>query len=307
MRLIFTFILFVLLGCQTKTSYEENETDAVIKDYDSLENKNTVAKLDSFKSNQDKKSKSQKSKLPVTLLTLKDFEQNGDNRSSQVNDSLFAEFLKSFTTYQDNMNTLLFDNPKYDTYNTLIYADKNQIDTEAKEFEDSIQNIGFYVSISEGIIFLEKDPEFLKKFSPYLSERMNTFRIQYSKEIQNPIAEDGGIIISTSELIQRMLFWEKFADNNDFQLPNYANDQFKMHLFYLMFGMDNTPIHNWSDSLNIRPELIKTYKDIIDKHPNSKSAIHLSDYLSYLEKKNYQYDNSFHEYGREMFPDMYNN
>ncbi len=105
-----------------------------------------------------------------------------------------------------------------------------------------------------------------------------------------------------------MLFWEKFAnEHEDFEFPNYAIEQFERYLFYLMFGMDNTPINNWSDSLNIRPELIKTYKDIIDKYPNSKAAAYLKDYLYYLEKKNNQYDNSFHKYAREKFTDLYNN
>jgi hypothetical protein len=170
-----------------------------------------------------------KSHLHLGLVVLKDFEQDGENRSTETNDSLFIEFLKSFTNYQNNMNDRLFDDPNYDTYNTLIYTNQDLIDPKAKEFEDSVNSIGFYVSASEGMIFLEKDPQFLKTFSIYLSGRMNTFRAQYSKEIQYPLSEDGGIIISTAEHINRMLFWEKFAnDHKSFELPSYASDQFEM-------------------------------------------------------------------------------
>lgn len=295
------------MGCQSRTISDEKEQSINTQSTDSIATTLKPVNSDSSELNLEE-GNSYKYELPLGLSVLRDFEQNGNNRSTELNDSLFIEFLKSFNTYQNNMNNVLFDDPKYDTYNTLIYSDENLIDPEAKIFEDSIHNLGFFISNSEGMIFLEKDPQFLKKFAKYLSERMNTFRIQYSNEIQNPLAEDGGIIISTDELIKRMLFWEKFANaHKDFELPNYANNQFKMHLFYLMFGMDNTPIHDWSDSLQIRPELIKTYNHIIEDYPNSDAVEYLKEYLNYLEQKNFKYDRSFNEYGREKFPNMYGN
>lgn len=309
MRILITIIVIILFGCQNQQNSKNKEQASDIKITDSvLTDELSVIEVDTSELNQEQEPNSKKSELPLGLSILKDFEQNSSERSVKENDSLFIEFLKSFTTYQDNMNDLLFDDPNYDTYNTLIYADENLVKPMAKEFEDSVRDMGFYVSMSEGMIFLEKDPQFLSKFSEYLSERMNTFRIQYSKEIEYPLAEDGGIIISSGELIQRVLFWEKFRDeNSDFELPDYSNDQFEMHLFYLMFGMDNTPIHDWSDSLKIRPEVIENYRLIIERYQNSKAAEYLNDYLNYLEQKNYKYDRSFNEYGKEKFPTMYGN
>lgn len=308
MRLTFIIIVFGLFSCQSRTNSQNGEQTTKLQKPDSIEVNHEPANEVSTELEPEPKSESDKPELPLGLTVLEDFEQNGKARSTEINDSLFVEFLKSFTTYQNHMNDQLFDDPMYDTYNTLVYADEDLVDPKAKEFEDSVENIGFYVSSSEGMIFLEKDPQFLEKFSMYLSVRMNKFRIQYSKEIQYPLAEDGGIIISTDEHIKRMLFWEKFAnDNTDFELPNYANDQFEMYLFYLMFGMDNTPVHDWSDSLQIRPEVIATYKQIIVEHPNSKATKYLKDYMNYLEQKNFKYDRSFDEYGREKFPEMYGN
>ncbi|MEO1254718.1 MAG: hypothetical protein AAFY41_07525 [Bacteroidota bacterium] len=306
LRLTFIIAVFGLLSCQSRTNSQNSEQTTEFQEPDSIETNLETQQQKLTELEPD--STSDKSQLPSGLAVLGDFKQNAENRSNKVNDSLFVEFLKSFTTYQNSMNDLLFDDPMYDTYNTLVYADDNLVDPKAREFEDSVQTMGFYISTSEGMIFLEKDPQFLEKFSNYLSERMNTFRIQYSKEIQYPLAEDGGIIISTDEHIKRMLFWEKFAKNNtDFELPDYANDQFEMYLFYLMFGMDNTPIHDWSDSLKIRPEVVETYNNIIDRFPNSDAVSYLTDYLNYLEQKNFKYDRSFDEYGRQKFPEMYGN
>ena len=169
------------------------------------------------------------------------------------------EFLINFTTYQNNLNDSLYNDANYETYNTLIYSNETLIDPKAKEFEAIIKEYGFFISSSEGDIFLEKDPSFLNNFTIYLSERMNVFKKQYIKEIKFPIAEDGGIIISTKELIERMLFWEHFArSNKGFELPEYAQEEFENNLFYLMFGMDNTPIFDWnSQPHKIKSELTK--------------------------------------------------
>jgi len=307
LRILITIIVIFLFGCQNKqNSKDKGQSSDIITTESELNDEFTVIEPDTPKRNQEQKPNSKKSELPLGLSTLRDFEQNGNNRTVKENDSLFIEFLTSFTTYQNNMNDLLFDDPNYDTYNTLIYADKNLVNPMAKEYEDSVRKVGFYVSMSEGMIFLEKDPQFLSKFSEYLSEQMNQFREQYSKEIEYPLAEDAGIIINSEELIKRMLFWEKFAKGNiDFELLVYANDQFEMHLFYFMFGMDNTPIHDWSDSLGIRPDVIEDYKLVIKRYPNSRSAEYLIDYLDFIDQKSYKYDKSFNEFGREKFPGMY--
>lgn len=278
MRILITVLAITLFGCRNQQESKNKEQEPILI----------------------------KSELPLTLAILNDFEQNGNNRTVEVNDSEFVEFLKTITTYQNEMNELLFDDPNYDTYNTLIYADENLVESKALEFQDSVSEIGFQISASEGMIYLEKDPEFLNKFSQYLSEPMNQFRTQYSVEIRHPFSEDGGITISMNEHVKRMLFWENFAKKNtDFELPDYAKDQFEMYLFYLMFGMDNTPIHDWSDSLQIQPDIIQKYKQIIKNYPDSEATVYLNDYLDFLEQKKYKYDRSFDEYGREKLHSMY--
>jgi hypothetical protein len=245
---------------------------------------------------------------PLGLRTLEDFEVNGSGRTTKTNDSLFVEFLKSFTTYQNSANDILYDHPKYETWNTLAYSDDDIIKSEALDFQDSVKLIGFTIGMTEGSIFLEKDPEFLNRFSQYLSKRMNSFKAQYNLENEQPLAEDGGLAITINEHIKRILFWEIFGnDHPDFELPEYANNQFEIYIFYLMFGMDNTPIHDWSDEMNVRTEMIDTYRSVISTYPNSRAAELLGDYLKYLEEKGFKYDRSFDEYGRRNFPSMYGN
>ena len=291
---------------QKKTFSNSNNNNITIIEKDKI--KQTEIKiLDTIKNVEDEKIKFNRlTELPLGLSTLKDFELNGDERSEKINDTLFIAFLKSFTEYQNKSNDLLYNNPKYEIYNTLAYSSNDSIYPEAIKFQDSIKQIGFIIATTEGSIFLEKNSSFLNKFSPYLSERMNLFLIKYNLENNQPFAEDGALIITIDEHVKRMLFWEKFKNNHpDFELPKYAENQFEMYLFYLMFGMDNTPIYEWDDTFKIRIELIDAYNRISMNYPNTRATKIINEYLKYIEKKNFKYDKSFNEYAKIKFPNMF--
>jgi len=309
LRITFIILAIGLISCQNKTEVKNTEKKKTIelkivnsKEVDLTNNVSNSKKLSPIS-----KPKYLLSENSISLLTLEEFKENGDFRSTKNNDSLFVEFLINFTTYQNNLNDSLYNDANYETYNTLIYSNETLIDPKAKEFEAIIKEYGFFISSSEGDIFLEKDPSFLNNFTIYLSERMNVFKKQYIKEIKFPIAEDGGIIISTKELIERMLFWEHFArSNKGFELPEYAQEEFENNLFYLMFGMDNTPIFDWnSQPHKIKPELTKEFERIIGKYPESVSIKYLEDYLIFIEDNSFIYSEEFNKYARMKFPKMF--
>ena len=302
MKLSIVLIIFVLIGCQnSQHKREDDSSNKQLLDTAQTTEK-AIAITDTVESTLEVEiDLSDLMPESLGLSTLKDFKLNGNQRSKSINDSLFIEFLKGFTTYQNSANNLLFNHPKYDIWNTLAYSPDNKI------FEDSIKKMGFIVAMTEGLIYLDKDPQFLSRFRPYLSERMNDFLIEYQKDISNPFMDDGSIMISITELIRRMMFWEDFSKYEDFEFPNYSNGEFEKYLFILMLGTGNTPIHDWSDSSTIRPEMIETYNSVIEEYPDSKASEYLKDYLIYLEQKSYRYDGSFHEYGEEKFPSMYGN
>lgn len=311
MRIIFIILAIGLISCQNKTEVKitEKKTNSELKSVDlkKVDLINDVSNSKDFSSIS--KSKYLLSENSVSLLTLKDFKKNGDLRSTKNNDSLFMEFLINFTSYQNILNDSLYRDPNYETYNTLIYSDETLIDPKAKVLESIINEYGFFISSSEGAIFFEKNPSFLNNFTIYLSETMNVFKKQYIKEIKFPILADGAIIISTKELIDRMLFWEKFASSNkNFELTEYAQVEFEMNLFYLMFGIDNTPIFDWnSQPYTIKSELIKAFERVIEEHPESKSVKYLEDYLVFIEDKKFIYNKEFDEYARMKFPKKFEN
>ncbi len=202
-------------------------------------------------------------------------------------------------------NDLLYEHPNYDIWNTLAYTPDGEVAQEALDFRDSVKDIGFTVSATEGLIFLYKDPEFLTLFSPFLSERLNSFLVEYKKDIIFPFTQDNSIIVSTDEHIRRMMFWEDFSKSHpDFELPEYANNEFRFLLFKFILGTGNSAIHDWGDIPKIRSEVIESYNRVISDYPNAISA----KYLNFLEEQNFTWNRiPFNEYGRGKFPDMYGN
>jgi len=280
MRFILLFAVIILWSCQgEKKNKQVQET--------------TAEKADATNS------------LPLGLKTIADFEQNGKARSEESNDSLFLDFLKSFTFYQNNVNDHLYHDPKYLEFSALAYTPDDQVTQEALAFRDSVKQLGFIVAMSKGMMFLDKDPEFLARFSPYLSEGLNAFLTEFNKNIIQPFVEDKNILISSEEQARRMMFWENFdKEYPDFELKGYAQDKFQFHLFYFMLGSEDSPIHE-RDSMKIRKELLDAYNTVIREYPESIAAAYLKDYLVYLKKHNFTYDSSFEEYGIEKFPQFY--
>ena len=307
MRLTYLFLLLVLHSCQNKQNGETEKTKLeTLTLTDTLKVELLNSEIPNTTNLNSENIAIDSAEVPLGSLTILDFVQNGLNRLVKTNDSLFIEFLTSFTTYQNNTNDILYNSAKYEIDNTLAYSQDDVVAPEALEFRDSVKQMGFIVAMTEGSIYLDKDPDFLKQFSPYLSKRMNVFLEEYRDDINNPFMVDNSIIISFKELIRRMIFWENFSkDQPDFELPEYAYNEFEKYVFYLMLGTGNTPIHDWGNPMKVRIEILETYNSVIKQYPNSKASEYLKDFLKYLEQKKFIYDNSFHQYGREKFPNFY--
>ena len=307
MKLGFLIVVSILLSCQNQEKHVKDnvnkKTDSIKLDETEITEQDTIHKSISQKINS---AITQKKVFGKDILD--DFQMNGDKRETKINDSLFVKFLENFNAYQNNENDLLYKNSKYETWNTLAYSTDNSISKEALNFQDSVKKIGFLVGTNEGDIYLKKDPNFLNKFKPFLSKRMNKFIDQYNIEINIPFLSDASIMISNTEHIRRIIFWEKFAKNHKyFELPSYAESQYINYLSSFMLGTDNSPICDWSDSNKIYVGVIDSYKDVISEYPNSKSAKYLMEYLEYLEQKNFKYDSSLKVDLKEKFPEVFGN
>ncbi|UZR96160.1 hypothetical protein [Chondrinema litorale] len=239
--------------------------------------------------------------LPITLKTLADFEKNGQSRAEKANDSLFVAFLNAFTSYENSLN----EGADYDDYISLVYSSDEEITPKAIAFRDSVKQLGFSLGASEGYIFLKKDSAFLAQFYPYLSKRMNIFLHEYSTEIERPFSNDAGIIVSIDEHVRRMLFWDAFySENPDFELPDYAKNEFEKYLFYLMFGMENTPVY---DNLKYDTVYLEVYRNIVENYPTTTAASYLSEYLELIEQNDFIFETeSINEYRKSKTKEFLN-
>jgi hypothetical protein len=232
---------------------------------------------------------SPKDKLEYFKNLSLDFVEKLDKSDVSEVDKVFVELLKAQTIIQDNYNTHIYQLDNYDEIETIIYSDKNLHSKAAKEFEKYVHENGFVIQTPEGMVFIEKDPDFLTQtFNDYLSKNMKMFLKQYSAEIDEPFGQDGGITISFESFRQRVLFWEQFEIKNpDFVLPDYAKNQYDFYLYHLLSGMDNTPSFDW-ETKKLSKDYKETYNSIINEFPSSTTSMILKEYLDMLGRNDFE-------------------
>jgi Bacterial SH3 domain len=132
---------------------------------------------------------------------------------------------------------------------------------------------GFRLETAEGSIFPIADWEFVKKqFAGRVSAPMQSYIDQSIKEQTEPLSSDNGLKVSTSEVAERAVFWEKFAaSNNQFFLSNQASNMSKQHTEVLMSGLNNTPTFDYEKNM-FSPDFQIAYEHLLKTYPASQAA-----------------------------------
>ncbi|WP_143822243.1 hypothetical protein [Mucilaginibacter pedocola] len=131
-----------------------------------------------------------------------------------------------------------------------LLADTSQIDTvptpklsaSLLSYGKRLRENGFYVYISEGDSYIGRDYEFsIKWFAPLLSPVLRQYITQLNKDEKEGFQEDAGLTISPGQLVDRTVWWEKFAMQHPHSLIYKAAEENRAaYLSTLLIGMDNT-------------------------------------------------------------------
>ncbi len=106
MRLTYLFLLLVLHSCQNKQNGETEKTKLeTLTLTDTLKVELLNSEIPNTTNLNSENIAIDSAEVPLGSLTILDFVQNGLNRLVKTNDSLFIEFLTSFTTYQTIQTT----------------------------------------------------------------------------------------------------------------------------------------------------------------------------------------------------------
>ena len=206
-------------------------------------------------------------------------------------DSAYKEFLV-FQQRINNYYTQSIDASQEAYFSEVGNIAGEQAHHQNAETQQKIKELktnGFVFKTTEGYVYLAPDAEFLEKnFSGFLSTTGQRYFKQWKQEDTEGFVEDMGLTIKPTELAQRIVFWEKFLQENpstpwtdevSFTLKAYTNT--------LFVGLDNTPSFDY-EMETIMPEYKEAFVWLVTNHPNTKIGKQVSQYTALLEQNNWK-------------------
>lgn len=230
-------------------------------------------------------------KLPVDYECIDKavalFDSETTNLESSVSDSLFSILFRFIVRKENDLNDLLYEEEYIDDYGSLIWADTKMHKENAVNFENRLNKVNIRISSTEGFIYLmydfSKNEDLLKAKLSTHSQDLLDMLIQ---ERDFPSAEDGGLIISLFEVVDRLVKWENQLSTYKYPMIDIKKDLYNYYLSVLIYGLDNTPITYG------RPEFekhfIDSYKYMIEKYPENKSTMIVKRYYQLIESNDFK-------------------
>lgn len=219
-----------------------------------------------------------------------------DNNPNEA-DKLIIRFLGEYGKVEREFNDILFGLSNYDSLNTLAYAPDDVIYENAYEFKDLAESNGFSIAMSEGMIYLTKNTDFIKSSLIEVRDSISVeFVHLYCQEIEEVCCEDAGIIISDKELVNRAFCWGNFLEKaQHLEYRNIAESEFNSYLSLIYNGQENTPSFDWQTKefsrniFDLMIEIIKTY-------PDSKAAIEFKEFTELLVSEGFKRTEKIDDY-----------
>ena len=154
---------------------------------------------------------------------------------------------------------------------TAIYEDK--FDPASKPVTKTLATNGFRIVTAEGSVFPVTDcRKFQAFFAPKATPAMRDYINQRTNEQNNPMYDDGGVIVPLEMVAEQAVFWEKFNRTNPwFPLREETKHSEEWLELVLVNGSDNTPAFSYeTDQIDEEFKNVWTY--IQQKHPDTELA-----------------------------------
>src|SRR5690554_4042964 len=219
-----------------------------------------------------------------------------DNNPNEVDKSIIR-FLDKYGMAVNEFNEILFGLNNYDSLNTLAYAPDDEIYKNAYEFKDLAEENGFSIAMSEGMIYLTKNTDFIKSSLVEVRDSISVeFVHLYCQEIEEVCCEDAGIIISDKELVNRAFYWGNFLEKaQHLEYRNIAESEFNSYLSLIYNGQENTPSFDWQTKEFSR-SIFDLMIEIINTYPDSKAAIEFKEFTELLVSEGFKRTEKIDDY-----------
>jgi hypothetical protein len=169
--------------------------------------------------------------------------------------------------------------------------------TISDEEENKFKKLGLLVGWAEGSPYFIVDAGYLRKhLGKCISAPMNRFMEEFEVENENVPVEDGGLVIEMNELQRRLLFWERFIEENTgFILEDEARVTYNFYLAIYMTGIDNTPAFD-NQSMKLDEKYKTSFTSMIKSDPQSKTVTMIREYYSILAENDFMLNKEVEDY-----------
>lgn len=269
--LIFNILLMILSGCGI-SGKAANEAKV----------KEVISKLNSMKE-QSSKPKEMFDYLNQNIGLL-------DKKSGTEALGILVDTLEEFETIYNEK--LLNENIPDLMYQYFEFKfDYNKIDSiKEKELKELLTDIvwgGFKIIDTEGTFAVVVDYNNLKTFSKNVDDEINTYIDIMAKRYNDPVAIDGGLVITPEELANRIIQMENYIKSYDNkQRKEIMISMYEGNLMVYMSGIDNTPVFDY-DTGTISPEMYKKFETTVSEQKDLIFGKVLSRYVELLKQENF--------------------
>lgn len=200
-------------------------------------------------------------------------------------DTGFVLFENFYQKVNDELNLVHeYDTTEY--FISLVNDSEEPVSKQLQEYRDLVHANGFLVDYQDGGTYLKQNRSFIARhFYPFVGSTMQKYLVQVEKENEDGFSTDGGIFITETEFVNRILWWENFVKQNPtFVMIWQSKGKQKDYLTYFLEGMDNTPLMDMADSTKVNPYFVAGYKHLDKIAPASEANRLVKPYFQALQK-----------------------
>ena len=182
---------------------------------------------------------------------------------------------------------------------TSSFRNKN-----SKEFIEELRNIGYKLERAEGEFFPVIDYTFYNSYFQFISQDLKEYFSIMIIESERVPAKDAALVIDKEEIFRRALRQEGFLLNySESQRKEEVEQLLSKYLYFIYYGLDNTPLFDFYSKKMKEEDLIK-YLKFTKENQESPLIKDLSVFMDIIEKNNYTLDSTSKEYRETVAPPL---
>ena len=277
-------VLLTVYSCSGSGNKNEIKKDKgdVFHSTDTLSRSEENPKISEFKAFV---SKLDSSDVVSASKALDKYKQLFDKQSPALCDSGFVVFQSLYDSLEMHLNM----KHQNDTtnYEPLFMKDQTTVPKKLKDFQKHLIANGFKISSNEDVTYIEQDRAFVaRNFYAFVTPEMKAYLTELQKENREGFAVNGAISITPSQLVDRVVWYERFmAKNPDFVFAGNCKDYHKAYLTYLLCGYESTSIYKNKETQEMSDYFVTAYNYMNSRYRDSEVAKLVNPYYDFLKQK----------------------